>query len=71
MDDAWGDTRITALADLVLSLVAEVFDLRMRVASARTADGCVAPAENQDAAADAFVARVFAPFAALSRADIR
>lgn len=68
MDDAWGDARVAALADVLLALTVEVFELRNRLSVISTTGFASRSSEALDADAEAFVERVFAPFTAGSRA---
>jgi len=58
LDDAWGDRRIAALADVVFNLALEVFQHRIRL----TGDNETMAEEERVDAAREFVAELFAPF---------
>lgn len=56
LSDAWGDVRVAALADVVLSLAAEVFEIRMCLQQQDSS----AEQQTMDMLADEFVSRIFA-----------
>lgn len=61
MRETWGSARVEALADIVLALSAEVFELRVRISRLVEGSRHQQDSEQIEAMADAFAARIFAP----------